>query len=167
MSHDDTVAVWNSAKTSKLVVWCRWPQNAFKIQVSLMTLQGMVFPWVLLRFEWLLAEMNDFMWTWHDLTTPPSRCAWWCYWTSVSLNLLDRTRTTDWFYRMDTSRDGKISRAELKKGLKEMGCNLNASDLKAVSRRHWFSCCLFKLSLCICVGLSCPGPAIPWQRWLW
>lgn len=43
-----------------------------------------------------------------------------------------KTRTTDWFYRMDTSRDGKISRAELKKGLKEMGCNLNASDLKAV-----------------------------------
>ncbi|CAL1171743.1 unnamed protein product [Cladocopium goreaui] len=43
-----------------------------------------------------------------------------------------RTRTTDWFYKMDTSRDGKISRAELKKGLKDMSCNLSASDLKAV-----------------------------------
>ena len=30
-----------------------------------------------------------------------------------------RTRTTDWFHKMDTSRDGKISRAELKKGLKD------------------------------------------------
>eukprot|EP00434_Breviolum_minutum_P007999 symbB.v1.2.007055.t1/scaffold414.1/size398445/19 len=43
-----------------------------------------------------------------------------------------RTRTTDWFYKMDTSRDGKISRVELKKGLKDMGCSLSASDLKAV-----------------------------------
>eukprot|EP00435_Cladocopium_sp_Y103_P053048 s667_g16.t2 len=43
-----------------------------------------------------------------------------------------RTRTTDWFYKMDSSRDGKISRAELKKGLKDMSCNLSASDLKAV-----------------------------------
>lgn len=33
---------------------------------------------------------------------------------------------------MDTSRDGKISRVELKKGLKDMGCSLSASDLKAV-----------------------------------
>ena len=33
---------------------------------------------------------------------------------------------------MDTSRDGKISRVELKKGLKDMGCTLSASDLKAV-----------------------------------
>eukprot|EP00438_Fugacium_kawagutii_P018500 Skav201473 [mRNA] locus=scaffold828:16197:22208:- [translate_table: standard] len=43
-----------------------------------------------------------------------------------------RSMVNDWFYKMDSSRDGKISRAELKKGLKDMGCTLSASDLKAV-----------------------------------
>lgn len=38
-----------------------------------------------------------------------------------------RTRTVDWFRKMDSSGDGKISRAELKKGLKDMGCSLSAS----------------------------------------
>ncbi|CAJ1339424.1 unnamed protein product, partial [Effrenium voratum] len=42
------------------------------------------------------------------------------------------TRTVDWFRKMDSSGDGKISRAELKKGLKDMGCSLSASDLKAI-----------------------------------
>lgn len=43
-----------------------------------------------------------------------------------------KTRTVDWFRKMDTSGDGKVSRAELKRGLKEMGCALTASELLAI-----------------------------------